>query len=45
MENLKHDLNILNNSITELENQIKKAEREAEDNIKPLKSELAKVKQ
>lgn len=45
MENLKHDLNILNNSITELENQIEKAEREAEDNIKPLKSELAKVKQ
>lgn len=45
MEELKQDLDDLNNSIRELENQIEIAEREAENNIKPLKEELIQVKQ
>lgn len=45
MEELKQDLDKLNDSISELENQIEMAEREAENNIRPLKEELAQVKQ
>ena len=44
MENLKDDLNNLNASISELERQIVNAEKEAQDNIKPLKEELSKIR-
>lgn len=42
---LKQDLNCLNNEIQKLESEIKAAEDEAERNIKPLKEELAQVKE
>ncbi|WP_298523724.1 hypothetical protein [uncultured Methanobrevibacter sp.] len=45
MDELKQDLDDLNNSIHELENRIETAKTEAENNIKPLKEELAQVKQ
>lgn len=45
MDELKQDLDKLNNSIRELENQIETAKTEAENNIKPLKEELIQVKQ
>ena len=45
MEELKQDLNDLNNSIRELENRIETAKTKAENNIRPLKEELAQAKQ
>ena len=44
MERLKQDLDEISSSINELENQIEKAEREAEHNVKPLKAELSQIK-
>lgn len=44
MEKLKQDLDEINSSINELENQIEKAEIVAENNIKPLKAELSQIK-
>lgn len=45
MDKLKQELNDLNKSISDLENQIEEAKSEAENNIKPLNDELSKVKQ
>lgn len=45
MDKLKHDLNQLNDSIKELENRIIEAEREAQNNVKPLNQELSKLKE
>lgn len=45
MDQLKQDLNILNSSIQEFENQIQEAKKEAENNINPLNIELTQVKQ
>ena len=44
MNKLKEDLADLNNKIQDLEIQIKKSNQKAEDNVKPLKTELAQVK-
>lgn len=44
MEELKQDLDDLNNSIRELESQIEITEREAENNIKPLKKKLTQIR-
>lgn len=45
MEKLKQELDNLNESIQNLEKQIQNAEIEVEANIKPLKIEIAQVKQ
>lgn len=45
MDKLNEDLDILNNSIQELENQIQKAKLEAESNIIPLDDELTQIRQ
>ena len=45
MDKLKKELSDLNIKINKLENQIKKAESEAQDNIAPLKNELAQIKE
>ncbi len=44
METLKQDLVDLNNSISKLKNQIKKAKSDAENNIKPLTEELKELR-
>ena len=44
MDKLKQELDDLNKSISDLENQIEEAKIEAENNIKPLNDELSKVK-
>ncbi len=45
MEKLKQNLNDLNNSISELESQIREAKIEAEVNVKQLTNELSQVRQ
>ena len=45
MEKLKEDLNNLNDEIKELKKQIQKEKTEAENNIKPLKSQLIQLKE
>lgn len=44
MDQLKQDLNNLNDSIRDLENKIEKERLAAEDNIKPLNDELIQIK-
>ena len=44
MKKLKEDLTNINNKIRDLEIQIEKSNQKAEDNVKPLKTELAKIK-
>lgn len=45
MDKLKQDLDDLNNSIRELENQIENARSEAESNIEPLNAELSQIRE
>lgn len=45
MDDLKEELNSLNNSIDDLENRIEKARTEAEANVKPLNEELSQIKE